>query len=151
MEQDFSTSAQFLADATNQISFISALIGGFSIALIAGLINTEKKRITDWSIGFLIISSIVQIGCTFFLSFLSFKILTLSGNANYKILNDFLAKMDPKLSVVIVAFLVSFYSFVVSIGLLGWIRSKKLGLLSTSVAVVVGLISIFGMRTLFSN
>jgi hypothetical protein len=151
MEQDFSTSAQFLASATNQFSFISALIGGFSIALIAGLINLERKRITDWSIGFLIVSSIVQIGCTFFLSFLSFKILTLSGNANYKVLNEFLSKIDPKLSLVIIAFLLSFYSFIISIGLLGWIRSKKLGILSSIVATVVGIISIFAMRILFSN
>lgn len=151
MQQDFSISADFLASATNQLSFISALIGGFSISLIAGLFTLERKRVTDFTIAFLITSSLIQIGCTFFLSFLSFKILSLSGNQHYDKLNHFLKNIDPTLTTVIGLFLLSFYVFVVSIGLLGWIRSKKLGILSTSLAIIVTVVSIFGVRILFAQ
>jgi len=94
MDQNVVTVSTLLAEALNQLSFICALIGGFSIALIAGLITLEKTRLNKFIMIVMSFVTVSQIGTTLFLALSSFRIYTYKANKNLDKLTMLLKNFD---------------------------------------------------------
>lgn len=150
MENRLIEIGQTLSSAINQLGFIAAIIGGFAIALVAGLMNSEKKRITNVTISILAATSLLQISCALFFSLVSFKILTLSANNKMNSLQELLGRVEISVSIGLfsMVFFISILLFIVSIALSGWIRSKQVGIFTTAVATASFLLSFYGLSML---
>jgi hypothetical protein len=123
------------AEICKQFAFISALIAGFSFAFISVLLTIDsKKRIIDWVIGFAIatIAGFLICAVTWTLSASRMAIYTDSHITELPLL---FLKMHRVLSFI---FMSSFFLFVVDLGLSGWIRSMKLGIVSGVIALISG-------------
>ncbi|MBO6577232.1 MAG: hypothetical protein JJ896_17700 [Rhodothermales bacterium] len=137
--------AQLFAEAMNQLSFIAALMGGFAIALLAGVITTEKTRLSRWTVSVLSASSLLLIACTLYLAMASFRILTRAANRDWEALSEVVASIDPTLMPFIGAFGVSFVLFFTGIALTGWIFGRKTGWTATLIAVLAFLLAFWGL------
>jgi hypothetical protein len=137
--------ARLFADAMNQLSFVSAIVGGFAIALLAGVLGREKRPLTQWTVGVLSTAALLQISCTLFFTLASARILILSANKKWGPLNDLVAGIDPSLGPFIVAFFASFLLFFVGIALTGWLFGKRTGWVATGVATLAFGLAFFGL------
>jgi hypothetical protein len=120
------------AEICKQSAFISALVAGFSFAFLGSLlVSSVKSRIIDWVMIFSTLSVAGFLICSLAWTLSASRMALISGGGIINIpqlfinLHRFLSKM----------FIISFFFFLVTLGLSGWIRSAKLG-------IVTGLISL---------
>jgi hypothetical protein len=139
---------QMLSDSLNQLSFISALVGGFAIALLAGLLTMEQTRLSKAAIVVQSLVGLLQISCTLYFSLVSFRLLTWSANGNAAKVELLLNKLDPSLGPYVLAFFSSFPLFFTGVAITGWIFGKRIGWAVTIFSVVALLLALNGVRIL---
>ncbi|NNE70907.1 MAG: hypothetical protein HKN29_11175 [Rhodothermales bacterium] len=137
--------AQLFADAMNQLAFISAIVGGFAVALLAGVLGKEKRALTRWTVGVLSASALLQISCTLFFSLSSFRILTYTANNRMDDLNAFISGIDPQIGPFVIAFFLSFLLFFAGIALTGWFFGKRTGWAGTIISVLATCLAFYGL------
>lgn len=121
------------AEICKQSAFISALIAGFSFAFLGALlIESVKKKITDWVVTFSILSIAGLIICSCFWTLSASRMALLLSNNISQVPAEYIG-IHKVLSVIFVS---SFLFFLVTLGLSGWIRSRVIGLVSGSVSFV---------------
>ena len=126
-----------LADVLRQLAFISALVGGFSFAFVGVLLVAPgESRVVTWTAGMSMASTAGLVVCALGWS-ISAPMLIINASmdtgAGKATLAATMNTMHIRLSQL---FLVSFFLFLISLGLSGWIRSRVLGVVSTSIAVL---------------
>ena len=137
--------AQLFAEAMNQLAFISAIIGGFAVALLAGVLGRERSTLTRWTVGTLSAAALLQISCTMFFTMISFRILILSANRKFDELIKLIDGIDPSLTPFVIAFLGSFLLFFIGIALTGWLFGRITGWLASGVALVASILALYGL------
>jgi len=71
---------EFYAEAYRQLAFVSAVLGGFSVAFLGViLVARDERRIAGWTIGLSIAASSAFIVATFLDSFLVFTLQGIAG------------------------------------------------------------------------
>lgn len=121
------------AEICKQSAFISALVAGFSFAYLGALlVSSVRNKIIDTVMGFSIVSIAGLLICSLAWT------LSASRMAYYKstnILNvpDMIISLHKRLSLI---FILSFFFFLVSLGLSGWIRSRRLGIFSSLISFI---------------
>ena len=121
-----------------QISSISAVLGGFSIATLTLLLDAApKRRIASWAVATSGIAASLFIGVTFLASILASDAL----KTNAVTFEDLNPSIQPLIGIVSLGFLIGFFTLLGSLGMSGWIRSKRTGI-ATSVAAAIGMILI---------
>ena len=146
-----SLSPEIYAEIFRQCAFISALIAGFSFAFLAVILtSTTKKSIDDWTAGFAIAATAGLIVCALGWTLSVPRMLALSmnnaGNTPVQ-LPDAYRTIHRSLSL---TFIACFFFFLTSLGLSGWIRSSKLGMVSSSIAVLAAVYALWLMRFFIS-
>jgi hypothetical protein len=132
------------AEICKQTAFISALIAGFSFAFIGALlVSSINKRIVDWILAFSISSIAGLMLCSMGWTLSASRMAYYSGTGITEVPLQFVG-MHQKLSIL---FSLSVFLFLITLGLSGWIRSKKLGIVSGIIAVVSLIFFVWLMKT----
>ena len=126
----------YLAQVGQQLATLSAFLAGFAIAFIGLVLTIPKPNPTaGWVAG-----SAAMAAAAFALSVVAWTMIAL---VLHPAAPTFIKQTAHLLSARLVGglgFMIGVYSLVVSLGLSGWIRSRALGWLTTSVAVVAALL-----------
>ena len=130
--------------ALRQFSFLSSLMAGFSVTVIVGLLSLkDERKIVSWVIGVLILAALLFLTSTsitamYFLvppDWLSFVPSDVPNPE--KMGSEFL----DAVAVAIASFTyLGTLAFSLGVALLGWIRSRKVGWMSTISALLFVLI-----------
>jgi hypothetical protein len=123
----------------NQLAFINAILGGFAFAFVGALLSAnEHNRIANWTAG----SAIAASSCFT----ISAVLATAAAMYIFQQQKELFTQMpDPIASVynpTILLFFLGLLFFAVSIGLSGWLFSKKVGITSTVAAFALFITSI---------
>ena len=136
IEQSFP--AGYLPDLYGQISSLAAVLGGFAIAALAVLLTaTPEKRVASWAAG----ASSFAAGALIASTFLSAIISTDAGKRDATAFGELTPDIIPLVMYQGVLFPLGLYALLFSLGLCGWIRSRRTGI-ATTVAAAVGAIGV---------
>jgi len=136
-------SPEILAELFRQCAFISALIAGFSFAFLAVILtNKTTKSIDDWTAGFAIAATAGLIVCALGWTLSVPHVLEFSGNKAIQVPETFII-IHRSLSI---TFIACFFFFLTSLGLSGWIRSRRLGVVSSIIAIGAAIYAIWILR-----
>jgi hypothetical protein len=121
-----------MAELFRQLAFISAIIGGFSLAFLVQLLVAHfGRRIVDWTIGFSMAATAGLIVCALGWTLSAVVVSDSGGQGEAMRVSGTLNHLHMRLSD---GFVLSLFLFLVSLGLCGWIRSRVMGLVSTTIA-----------------
>ena len=133
---------ELIAEAFRQLAFISALVGGFAFAFVGVLLVAPlQSRVVSWTAGISMAASAGLVVCALGWSLGASVVMmgaTMDAGADKSALSASLTIMHLRLSL---AFLMSITLFFTCLGLSGWIRSRVLGVVSTSIAVLAAIAS----------
>ena len=108
-----------------QISSIAAVLGGFSVATLMLLLDADSnRRIASWAAATSGLAAALLIGVTFLASILTADAMKLNALA----FTDLTPSIQPLVGIVSLTFLMGFYTLLASLGMSGWIRSKRTGI-----------------------
>jgi len=128
------------AEIQNQLAFVSAVLGGFSIALAIGLLQfSQDRKVTTWATGLAIMSSIALLVATVAGTF---GAIWLAERPDLGRSPDMPSALLTAFRWAVQALMLGIYLLLASLGLSGWIRSRPLGW-TTSVASALAGILIF--------
>ena len=128
--------AEFLAETGRQIASLSAFLGGFAATFLGILLQSpNSRRYVGWAAGAAAVASA------------SFILAVISGTTLALVLNPAapsgIAKptfLPQVRTLILVTFACGIYSILLSLGLSGWIRSRALGIVTSSAALISALI-----------
>jgi hypothetical protein len=131
-------SVEVIAELFRQGAFVSALVAGFSFTFLAIILtSSSKKRVCDWTAGFAAAATAGLIVCALGWTFGVPRLLAMqantSGAATFKLPPADMRLLHRSLSI---TFLACFFMFLTSLGLSGWIRSTRLGVVSACIAAI---------------
>ena len=140
-------SPEIVAELFRQCAFISALIAGFSFAFLAVILtNKTTKKIDDWTAGFAIAATagliVCALGWTLGVPHVLELSLNNSGNTPFQLPEKYII-IHRSLSI---TFIASFFFFLTSLGLSGWIRSRRLGVVSSILTIIAAVYAIWILR-----
>ncbi|RMG40030.1 MAG: hypothetical protein D6732_03475 [Methanobacteriota archaeon] len=130
-----------MAEAFNQLTTTSAVLGGFSFAFVGALLAVSNRN-KPFKTTFIFT---LAAATGFVLSSLGWSLISVWLNSP---LNDSTANELPAFIITLhsplsISFLLSILFFFYTIGSNGWIVSKKLGYYSTLLAALVTIIAMF--------
>jgi hypothetical protein len=135
-------STEVYAEICKQEAFISALVAGFSFAFLGALlVSSIKSRIIDWLISLSIISIAGLLVCALAWTLTASRMAFYNGSNPGQVQQVYI-DMHQKLSFI---FILSFFLFLISLGLSGWVRSRKLGIISIIISLITIIIFIYIM------
>lgn len=138
---DVSYPPEYLQHLYEQIASIAAVLGGFSITTLAVLLTAAPSRsIGSWAAAASGLASGLLTGTTFLASILASDAL----KTNATTFSDLNASVQPLVSIVSLSFLIGFYMLLISLGMSGWIRSRRTGIATTFAATVGALLVTMG-------
>jgi hypothetical protein len=129
---------EYLAEIARQIAFVSAFLGGFAATFLGTLLFApSERRIAAWAI-----SSSAMSACAFIVTVLALSMLVvnLRPDAPAAVVADAGQAVRARI-VGFFSFMLGMYSLLASIGLSGWLRSRRLGWLTTMIALVAAILA----------
>ena len=127
----------YLAEIARQLASVSALLGGFSATFLATLLFARvEHRLASWTIGGSALSA-----CLFIVSVLALTMLMIGLNPSAP------PGMVPEASVLrarvvgLLSFLIGMYALLATLGLSGWLRSRRMGWVTTGIATTAALLA----------
>lgn len=134
-------SNNYLIDLANQLAFLSAFLGGIAAAFLATLLVADvTKRMTNWLVGTTALST-----CCFIIAVISFVMLGTivhpdsPGSSTEEVINT--ARVVSFLS-----FALGITMLLASVGLSGWLRSKRVGQITSAVALLAFIIVYWAIK-----
>ena len=130
-----------IVQVLQQISFLAAVLAGFSVTLLIGLLSTEKTK-----------SLVAAAAASALVAAVFLGITTITGVSGVisAILDPGSASGPANQSTVYgayswtsISFLLGMFAFFVSLGFSGWVRSRRFGLLSSAVAASAVLVIVY--------
>ncbi len=126
-----------------QMAFISSIIAGFGIAVVIELIALKRKGpLISSAIGLFLVSSVIALAATFIFVFVMSSTLSPMGSPkpSEAWIIHFLGGigMLPFSSLIL---------FLAGIGIVGWLHSKAIGIVSSSAAIFAIVFVILMMRS----
>lgn len=129
--------ADYLAEIARQIAFVSAFLGGFSATFLGTLLfSRSSSPLAGWAI-----SASAMSACAFIVAVLALTMLVVGLNPSTPAGVISGTAIAHARLIGLLSFLVGMYALLVSIGMSGWLRSRKLGWITTSIAVLAGLLA----------
>ena len=121
-----------ILEVFKQMSFLSSVIAGFAISVAIALISlVEKKPLVTAAIAIFLVTSVISAVTTFIFIAVMIGVI---GPPGYPHLDeDWVLRFVGGIGV---GPLVSLTLFLTGIGLVGWIRSKLLGVIATIAALL---------------
>lgn len=125
----------YLAKIAQQIAFLSAFLGGFAATFLATLLAVSSpKKIAEWTIGcaaFSAVGFIIAVTGSIMMT------VVLHPAAPSNVLKS--SSVTHARLISFLAFSVGIYTLLCSMGLSGWIRSRRTGMI-TSIAALMGVV-----------
>lgn len=122
----------YLAQIGQQLATLSAFLAGFAIAFIGLVLTIPKPNPTaGWVAG-----SAATAAAAFALSVVGWTMIAIVLHPAAPVLIKQTAHLQSARIVGGLGFIIGIYSLVISLGLSGWIRSRALGWLTTTIAIV---------------
>ena len=123
--------ASYIVAVAEQISFVSAFLGGVSATILFSVILfSSKKRV----VAFLIATSALS-ACSLLVSVISGWRLTIGLHPDLPFVPD-PEKIELLWNSLIAGYGLGVNSLIVSIGLSGWIRSRRIGVVTSIIAAI---------------
>jgi hypothetical protein len=120
----------YLAEIARQLAFLSAFLGGFAATFLATLVVAgSPKRVAGWTIlssAFAAVAFIVSVSASVMMT------IVLHPNAPPRITSS--SAIENARLASALAFLVGTYAILVTVGLSGWIRSRRAGIATLLIA-----------------
>ena len=133
-----------LAEAYRAFSSIRAVLGGFSIAFLVIMVTVAPDRkVASWATG----SSIVAVAC-FLPAALNTFIASIPA-AGVTTSQELGADINGMTGMSAMLLIIGVFALLVSLGLTGWIRSRRIGILSTVMALLAALACFRGLAMAF--
>ena len=129
-------SPEYLAELGRQIAFLSAFLGGFAATFLATLLtSTSGGRQVTWTAASAGVAAA------------AFIVAVIAGTAMAVVLSPGAPAIGAEPSRInharvaaALGFAVGIYAMLLALGLSGWIRSRKLGIATSSAAFIAGVI-----------
>lgn len=122
-----------------QMTLLSSIIGGFSLAIAVEFLAGEKKqRVAGPLIGIFILAASLLLIATSVGSQIVVKMAIVENVEIAKIPPHLLENMPTAARFVSTFYYIGLGMFVAGLGLAGWMRNKTLGIVTTVIAVVGG-------------
>lgn len=129
-----------------QMSFVSSVLAGFAIAVAIELIALAKKGpLAFAAITAFLTSSIISVAATF--SFVIVMTSMIGPEGSTQPSDEWIIRFIGGIGVLP---LTGFFLFIVGIGLVGWLHSKPLGIITSVCAVLALVLVIYILRSLTS-
>jgi small-conductance mechanosensitive channel len=123
----------YLAEIARQIAFLSAFLGGFAATSLATLVVANcPKRVVGWTIGCVAFSAsgfVIAVIASVMLA------VVLHPNAPSNVAAS--SSVTHARVVSVLAFALGIYALLLSLGMSGWIHSRRTGI-ATSLAAILG-------------
>lgn len=137
------------AEMFRQFAFISSLLAGFSFAIIFQLLtsNDQRKQVT-FMLGILLLASSCLLAATFISASVVFS------SRGLQVEPDYLKAVKDVANIGVCLLYLGFFSFLIGIGISGWLRSKLIGIISTILIIgcaTVMLIAIHKLGVFFTE
>jgi hypothetical protein len=140
-------SPEIYAEICKQSAFISALIAGFSFAFLGALIVSPViSRMVDLVMGFSIVSIAGLLICALAWTLSASRMELYMGIDVANVPQTYL-NLHKSLSLI---FVLSFFFFLVTLALSGWIKSRKLGIFSSLISLMATIFFIVIMKHFIS-
>jgi hypothetical protein len=131
------------AEICKQSAFISALVAGFSFAFLGALlVSSIRNKIVDWVMTFSILSIAGLLICSLAWTLTASRMVVYIGGSTAQVPQTFLS-LHKTLSFI---FISSFFFFLVTLGLSGWIRSRTIGIISSLISLIATIFFIVIMK-----
>lgn len=134
--------AEYLAELARQLSFVSAFLGGFAATFLGTLLFAPaESRAARWAIALTALSS-----STFIVAVLWTTMLTV-GLDPHAPGGAVSARGTQARVISVLAVMVGIYALLASIGLSGWLRSRRLGWITSTIATVAALLATWAIAS----
>ena len=121
----------YLNELAKQLMFISSFLGGFSIVILATLIVSQPhSKLKKW----LILTSAVSTVAFITSLFLMTKVLLITTEGS--IIEYTKASLGKTRTIGGLAFFLGLTTIFISVGISGWLVSKRLGVITTILAII---------------
>ncbi len=129
--------SSYLVELARQLAFLSAVLGGFAATFLATLVAVDARRPAAWVVGLAAAAA-----CGFIVTVVASVAITvvLHPNAPAAVVRS--TSVGTARVVSGASFSVGLLALLGAIGLSGWIRSRRVGLATTSTALV-GIVLVF--------
>jgi hypothetical protein len=118
-------SPEFLSELLGQIAFLSAVLGGFSVTFLATiLVVPSPTSVTAWVIG------AAGVAAAFFIA----AAVSATGAGLAIQVPEFAHRLPLLQGIAGAAFAIGIYAFLVALGACGWVRSRRIGIVTTVAA-----------------
>ena len=122
---------RYIVAVAEQLSFVSAFLGGISATILVTIVVfTSKKRSVNW-----IVSSSALAACSLLVAVVASWRLTilLHPEMPFQVNTGIIGVLWNSM---LIGYVIGFLSLLASIGLSGWLRSKRDGIITTTIATV---------------
>src|SRR5438045_1674858 len=128
--------AEFLGEIARQLASVSAFLGGFAATFLGILLQSQShSRHAGWAAGAAAVAS-----ASFMIAVIVGTLVSLVANPSAP--QGFAAPefLPWARQVLLISFGLGIYTNLLSLGLSGWIRSRSLGLITSTAALLSGVI-----------
>lgn len=132
------------AELYRQLAFVSALIAGFSLTFLVQLLTAEsKRRVVNWTIGFSLAATASMIVCALGWTLSAAVVIDPRAQADIARWSSSLGLLHRRLSL---TFTSGILLFLVGMGLCGWVRSRAMGIVSSTIALIAAAAAIMVLK-----
>lgn len=124
-------SLEYINQLASQIMLISTFLGGFSITTLTAILLSDKE---GKLLNVLFVSTVIS-AASFIIAIFAMTSLIMFTTPGYPMAVTDADMMLPRFGGIL-AFLVGILSLVFMIGLSGWLKSRKLGIVTTILAAI---------------
>jgi len=121
----------YIVAVAEQLSFVSAFLGGISATILVTIVVfTSEKKSVNW-----IVSSSALAACSLLIAVVAAwrLIILLHPELSIKVDTGIITVLWASM---LIGYAIGFLSLIVSIGLSGWLRSRRDGAITTTIAVI---------------
>ena len=128
----------YIVAVAEQLAFVCAFLGGVSITILVTIVVfTSQKKSVSW-----IVTSSAVAACSLLIAVIaSWRLIILTHPELPTAVDDSVVKL--LWASMLIGYSIGFLSLLVSIGLSGWLRSKKTGIITSSIAFLAVLFFVF--------
>jgi hypothetical protein len=128
----------YIVAVAEQLAFVCAFLGGVSITILVTIVVfTSQKKSVSW-----IVTSSAVAACSLLIAVIaSWRLIILTHPELPTAVDDSVVKL--LWASMLSGYSIGFLSLLVSIGLSGWLRSKKTGIITSSIAFLAVLFFVF--------
>ena len=131
-----------MAEFYRQFAFVSSVLAGFSFTFYGTLLVAEREhRAGKWAAFFAIAASVVFLPVTLGMTFGAVRAVNRPTEFSLSKLET-----DPQIALLSILFLAGVVFLFTSFGVSGWIRSRGLGIATTSLSLIGALAAFAALR-----